>query len=259
MKDINLDSAQPHCPPDCPFLSPRSFLPDTLPFYCDKYEIYLTSTDNLPDRCDQCRGISRTVQEKGLRFIKTICPNNNRLLGAFQSLKKTEQKMFVDLMEKTGFLKLLPTNPEATADLMLDHILLAYQNHEEKIGSPEFKKFSADLNKIADDTPTLLSRQNKTLLMNLFQVMDNSEKSMMNSILQSPGRLKSFLKQFDHQPKDMDLLKDTRRILYEENDKLMRDKIQEQEKIKTQDKTKDLHRQLNINQMKRLKEQQRQH
>ena len=249
---MNLDPNQPHCPPDCPFLSPRSFLPDTLPFYCDKYEIYLTSTDNLPDRCDQCRGISRTVQEKGLQFIKTICPNNNRLLGAFQSLKKTEQKMFVDLMEKTGFLKLLPTNPEATADLMLDHILLAYQNHEEKIGSPEFKKFSADLNKIADDTPTLLSRQNKTLLMNLFQVMDNSEKSMMNALFQSPGRLESFLKQFDHQPKDMDLLKDTRRILYEENDKLVQEKAREQEK------TKNTQRQLDIQQIKQLKEQQRQ-
>lgn len=121
-----------------------------------------------------------------------------------------------------------------------------------KSARPNLKNFSADLNKIADDNPTLLSRQNKTLLMNLFQVLDNSEKSMMNALFQSPGRLESFLKQFDHQPKDMDLLKDTRRILYEENDKLVQEKAREQEK------TKNTQRQLDIQQIKQLKEQQRQ-
>lgn len=252
MKNMNLDPEQPYCPPDCPFLSPRFFLPDTLPFYCDKYETYLTATDNRANRCDQCRGITKSVSAKGLQFIQTLCPGNLRLMAAFKSLKKTEQKMLVDLIQKTGLLSVLPMQEESSADVLLDHILLTYQNHEQKIGTPEFKKFSADLNKIADDNPTLLSRQNKTLLMNLFQVLDNSEKSMMNALFQSPGRLESFLKQFDHQPKDMDLLKDTRRILYEENDKLVQEKAREQEK------TKNTQRQLDIQQIKQLKEQQRQ-
>lgn len=249
---MNLDPNQPHCPSDCPFLSPRSFLPDTLPFYCDKYETYLTATDHLANRCDQCRGISRTIQEKGIHFIQTLCKEDTRLITAFQSLKKTEQKMFVDLIKKTGLLGILPTSEDVSSDTLLDHILLTYQNHEQKIGSPEFKKFSADLDKISDANPTLLTRQNKTLLMNLFQVLDNSEKSMMNAIFQSPGRLESFLKQFDHQPKDMNLLKDTRRILYEENDKLTQEKAREQEKMKN------IQRQLDIQQLKRLKDQQRQ-
>jgi len=249
---MNLDPNQPHCPSDCPFLSPRSFLPDTLPFYCDKYETYLTSTDNLANRCNQCRGITKSISAKGIQFIQILCPGNLCLMSAFKSLKKTEQKMFVDLITKTGLLTILPKQETISSNTLLDHILLTYQNYEQKIGSPEVKKFSADLDKIADDNPTLLSRQNKTLLSNLFQVLDNSEKSMMNAILQSPGRLESFLKQFDHQPKDMNLLKDTRRILYEENDKLVQEKAREQEKIKN------TQRQLDIQQLKRLKDQQRQ-
>lgn len=62
-------------------------------------------------------------------------------MAAFKSLKKTEQKMLVDLIQKTGLLSVLPMQEESSADVLLDHILLTYQNHEQKIGTPEFKKF----------------------------------------------------------------------------------------------------------------------
>ncbi len=224
MKKSDFDPAQPYCPPDCPFLSPRSFLPNTLPFYCDKYETYLTADEKHTNRCARCLGVSRTVAQAGLKLIQDIAPNNPTLPTAFNNLSKTTQKMFVDLLTKTG-LKIIASDENIkNADMLLDKIVMTYNKHIQHTGSPEYKKFNALLDKISKDESTLLTKQNQTLLANLFMVLDNSEKSMMNAIFKSPGRLQSFLKQFDHQPKDSNLLKDTRRILYEENEKRLADK-----------------------------------
>lgn len=79
----------------------------------------------------------------------------------------------------------------------------------------DIKKFKKLLDEMEFNGGGILSRENKTLLENLFKVLDASEKKMMMSIMQSPGRANAFLDQFNHQPKGQTLLKDTRRILYE--------------------------------------------
>ena len=46
-------------------------------------------------------------------------------------------------------------------------------------------------------------------------VMDNSEKDMIKNIMISPKQADTFLKQFQKQPQDKDLLKNVRAVVYE--------------------------------------------
>lgn len=211
-----LDPQEPRCPKDCPYLGMRTFLPNTLPFYCNQYETFL-GADNAQRilRCARCRGIAANVVEEGLAFIDSYMVDHftiEETKRAFLRLDYGFQKMFVGLVAKTGVQITFTDSESGQTESFEEVILQARQDHKKKVGSPEAQSFKDVLD--ADGMP-LMSRQTKTLLMNLFLVMDNSEKEMMKNILQNRHQVDSFLEVFQKQPQDQDLLKNVRALVYD--------------------------------------------
>ena len=204
------------CPKDCPFLGMRTFMPNTLPFYCNQYETFLGATPaRNVRRCASCRGTSDNIVETGLAFIDSYVVDHYRIEVtklAFMKLAYGFQKMFVDLVSKTGVQIVLDAGEEANPDTLSDKLLAARQEMKDKYGSPEAQDFKDLLD--GPDMP-LISRQAKTLLTNLFLVLDNSEKEMLKSILQNNSQVEAFLETFQKQPQDQDLLANTRAIIYD--------------------------------------------
>ncbi|MBR6411915.1 MAG: hypothetical protein IKS41_01990 [Alphaproteobacteria bacterium] len=204
------------CPKDCPFLASRSFLPQTLPFYCNKYDTFLgANMRQNPRRHFACCGILQNIVEDGLSFIDSYTVDHYRIeetKNAFLKLNHGFQKMFVDLVSKSGVQIVLDASDHENPDVFADKILKARQEVKDKYGSPEAQEFKGMLD--AEGMP-LLSRQTKTLLMNLFMVMDKSEKEMVKNILQNKNQVEAFLESFQKQPQDNDLLKNVRALVYE--------------------------------------------
>ena len=205
-----------NCPKDCPFLASRSFLPQTLPFYCNKYDTFLgADLRQNPRRHFACRGVLQNIVEDGLAFIDSYRVDHYRIeetKNAFLKLNHGFQKMFVDLVSKSGVQIILEAGDHENPDVLSDKILKARQEVKDKYGSPEAQGFKDMLD--ADGMP-LMTRQTKTLLMNLFLVMDKSEKEMLKNILQNKNQIESFLESFQRQPQDNDLLKNVRALVYE--------------------------------------------
>ena len=204
------------CPVDCPFLASRTFIPNTLPFYCNKSDTFLgANPDQTPKRSFQCRGNLQNIVEDGLSFIDSYTVDHYRIeetKRAFLKLNHGFQKMFVDLVAKTGVQIVLDATDHENPDVFADKILKARQEIKDKYGSPEAQGFKDMLD--AEGMP-LMTRQTKTLLMNLFLVMDKSEKEMVKNILQNKNQVESFLDNFKKQPQDNDLLKNVRALVYE--------------------------------------------
>ena len=204
------------CPRGCPFLGMRSFMPNTIPFYCNQYDTFLGGSPlHTVRRCSDCRGEPNNIVETGLSFIDSYTVDHYRIeetKRAFLKLEHSFQRMFVDLVSRTGVQIVLEPGEEDNPDALSDKILLKRQDMKDKYGSPEAQEFKGILD--ADGMP-LMSRQTKTLLMNLFLVMDNSEKEMMKDILQNPKQIESFLNSFQKQPQDQDLLKNVRALIYD--------------------------------------------
>ena len=208
------------CPSDCPFLASRTFMPQTLPFYCNQYDTFLgTDLSQRPKRSYLCRGIVQNIVEDGLSFIDSYTVDHYRIeetKQAFLKLNTGFQKMFVNLVARTGVQIVLDASDHENPDVFSDKILKARQEMKDKYGSPEAQGFKDMLD--AEGMP-LMTRQTKTLLMNLFLVMDKSEKEMMQNILQNKNQIESFLESFKKQPQDNDLLKNVRALVYEYDQK----------------------------------------
>ena len=219
------------CPKECPFLGMRTFIPNTLPFYCNQYETFLgvTPTQKVA-RCPKCRGIKMSAEEQGLQFINAFMVDHytiDRTKHAFLKLDSSFQKMFVSLVAQTGAQIILDSDEDENPETFSDKILKTRQELKDKYGAPEVQEFSG----ILDSGFPLMERQTKTLLMNLFMVMDNSEKDMIKNIMINPKQADTFLKQFQKQPQDKDLLKNVRAVVYEADRKrqleLARNRVQE--------------------------------
>ncbi|MDY6407562.1 MAG: hypothetical protein SPL08_02500 [Pseudomonadota bacterium] len=216
MNQQMLSSDMLECPKNCPFLVSRSFIPQTIPIYCNKYDTFLgADLHQNPRRYFACRGVSQNIVEDGLAFIDAYTVDHYRIeetKRAFLKLNHGFQKMFVDLVSKSGVQIVLEISDHENPDVFADKILKARQDVKDKYGSPEAQGFKDMLD--AEGMP-LLSRQTKTLLMNLFLVMDKSEKEMIKNILQNKNQIESFLENFKKQPQDNDLLKNVRALVYE--------------------------------------------
>jgi len=219
------------CPADCPFLGMRTFMPNTVPFYCNQYDTFLGgSALKQALRCANCRGVEPNIVEAGLAFMDAYPIDHytlERNKQAFMKLDYGFQKMFVDLVAKTGAQIILEADEEDSPEALSDKILKARATLKGKYGSPEAQDFKDLLG--ADGMP-LVSRQTKTLLMNLFLVMDNSEKEMMKNILQTPTQVESFLESFQRQPQDQDLLKNVRALIYDYDKKILLEQAREMAK-----------------------------
>lgn len=238
MEKSNFDTGYRFCPADCPFLSPRSFIENVLPFYCDKYDTYLPTAMGKILKCGRCLGEARSVSERGKLLIESM-DNAPVLLAQFNQMDHFTQQMFVELVSKTGQ-KFSGNDTEN----LTDRVLLFYKNYQEYIGSPDVKDLKGLLDKVGDNFPDLLTKSENTLLMNLYYIFDSSEKQILKNILQNEGATKSFLTQFSKQPKDNDLVRNVRSVLYEYDRPL----------DKAKEKTTEQQRKLDIERIKSLKE-----
>lgn len=231
----DLSSAQKTCPTDCPFLSPRNFLPEFLPFYCDKYEEFLGALPSKKTkRCDQCRRKVLNVDKAGISLIEAYTQpliSIPETQSAFIEMNKGFQRMFVELLRKVGRQIGLNFGESAGYDVLSDKLLNGWKNAQDLAGSPELKEFKSILGDLASSSPDLLSGQTQNLLSNLFQVLDKSERLMLKSVLQNPKQVESFLQEFSHTPKDMSLLKNFRGLLYDYDKKDRQRAQQEREQM----------------------------
>lgn len=204
------------CPTSCPYLAVRSFLPNTLPFCCTKYNVFLGMTPaKRVSKCDLCMGRTPDVVKTGLSLLDAQSSRTSDLKQAFLQMKPSDQRFVVDILSKKGFrLRFIPLK-RITPVSLLTSVLLLHQENQRSQHSTETQNFVQLLNLVGDDTDPPMDGITRTLLTNLFQVVDASEKGMLLAILENPARLKNFLNQFSSLPQDQNLLRNFRSLLYE--------------------------------------------
>ena len=205
------------CPINCPFLASRSFVPKTMPFYCEKYATFLgMDSGKKVLKCSACVGMRSDMVQTGLSLLEAqLLPQGliNQMKQSFLDMPIASQKTFVSILAQIGC-QLYPEGNEKmtpfTLMRMAQHAWLNARRREESAEAQEFMKL---LDVVGGDSP--LDGMTKSLLSNLFQVLDGSERSMMITIMENPKNLESFLKSFSKTPHDKDLLKNFRALLYE--------------------------------------------
>lgn len=204
------------CPTNCPYLAVRSFLPNTLPFYCNQYANFLgmTSTRRV-HKCALCLGKQQDILKTGLTLLDAQPSRIADLKQAFLQMKPADQRFVVDVLSKEGFQVRFTPLKRITSVSLLTEVLRLHQENQRHQASAEAQKFIQLLNLVGDDTDPPMDGMTRTLLSNLFQVVDASEKGMLLSILENPARLKNFLNQFRSLPQDQNMLKNFRALLYE--------------------------------------------
>ena len=210
------------CPINCPFLASRSFLPKTMPFYCEKYATFLgMDSAKKVMRCAVCQGIKQDIVQIGLALLEAqMLPQGliNQMKQSFLMMPLQSQKNFVAILSQIGC-QLYPENNEKITPFTLMRMTQkAWLNARRKEESADVQAFIKLLDVVGGDSP--LDGVTKTLLSNLFQVLDASEKSMLLAIMENPKNLEAFLKSFHNTPHDKDLLKNFRAILYEAHHRL---------------------------------------
>lgn len=238
--DFVFKEGELECPKDCPFLGQRTFLPDTLPFYCNKYETFLGQKRiDSPLKCARCLGVKRDFSQEGMAFISAYTGEKAKMIletqQVFLQMNPTYQHIFVDFIAKTGAQIALTEDKQAIPETLLDAVLLAWKQRSDTVGSPEYQEFKTVLDQVSVDFP-LMARETQTLLMNLFMVMDNSEKEMLKHVLQNARQIESFLDSFSKQPQDRDLLRNMRALLYDydRREKIYQQEVQRQQMRETQ-------------------------
>ena len=204
------------CPTDCPYLAVRSFLPNTLPFYCTKYASFLgmTSTRRV-QKCALCLGVQLDILKTGLALLDAQPSHVADLKQAFLQMKPSDQRFVVDILSKEGFQVHFTHQKRITPVSLFTEILRLHQENQKCQLSAETQNFIKLLNLVGDDTDPPMDGMTRTLLTNLFQVLDATEKGMLLAILENPARLRNFLNQFSSLPQDQNLLKNFRSLLYE--------------------------------------------
>ena len=203
------------CPTNCPFLGFRSFLPEVLPFYCEQYTCYLGMTPaKKVVKCPLCQGINTPIQQRGLELLEACAGPTTELKKAFLGMRSGDQQKLVDILAQSGInLSGIGLKTITPVNLLAEAMRLAYEKKKRE-QSPEVQEFLKLLDVIgSDDDP--MNPATKTLLSNLFQVLDNSEKGMLLAVLENPTRAKAFLDVFSKMPHDQNLLKNFRMLLYD--------------------------------------------
>jgi len=216
------------CPVNCPFLASRSFLPKTMPFYCEKYATFLgMDAGKKVVRCSACEGKKQDLVQTGLALLEAqMLPQGliNQMKQSFLMMPLSTQSVFVSILEQTGAQLYMETNEKMTPFLLMRLAQRARLNARRRAEDPEVQEFIKLLDVIAGGG-TPIDGMTKTLLSNLFQVIDGSERSMLLAIMENPKNLESFLKSFGKTPHDKDLLRNFRALLYEAHRDLVQQNI----------------------------------
>lgn len=211
------------CPTNCPYLAIRSFLPNTMPFYCTKYENFLGMNNaKRVQRCALCQGCNHDIIQVGLTLLDAQASRIADLKQAFLQMTPADQRFLVDVLLKDGFQLHFTPLKKITSVVLLTELLRLRHENRQKHTSAETQNFIKLLSVIGD-TGTPMDNATRTLLSNLFQVIDASEKAMLLSILENPANLKNFLNSFSKIPQDQNMLKNFRALLYDTNRQMQND------------------------------------
>lgn len=203
------------CPTNCPFLEIRSFLPESLPFFCEKYSTYLGMTPaKKVVKCPLCLGVSISISQQGLELLETAFTRTPELKKAFLKMYPRDQQKLVDILAQSGIQINWEKQKAVTPVSLLAEVIRLFYEKKKREQSPEVQEFLKLLEVIGTEGDPMNS-STKTLLSNLFQVLDNSEKGMLLVILENPVRAKAFLEVFSKMPHDQNLLKNFRMLLYD--------------------------------------------
>lgn len=218
------------CPADCPFLADRSAFPQLIPAFCRRHEVFLGG--KAPLRCPECRGESLNAAAEGLALIDAYTAPDDAIADtkeAYRGLSAAFQRIFTDFVRRTGAQVFLTVGEPRTPAALIDKTLARWQERENQLNSPALQDWHEAL-----ETPfgSGQLRATKTLLTNLFMVLDNSEKEMLKNVLSNPQQVEAFLKQFEKQPQDRDLLRNTRALLYD-YDKRRQDRREHEQMMRT--------------------------
>ncbi len=206
-----------------------------LPFYCEYFEQYLgIGDDSLPLRCAECLQKKENYVHAGLAFISGFTSPKISIEDtkeAFLAQKPPFQKMYVEIIKKTGRQIGIYLGEPATPQILSGNLIKSLYDIWKGLDSPEFQEFK-DILENADSPfgDVLLTRLENTLLQNLFQALDKSERSVLKGAVESQSLSASFFKEFRSMPKHSNLLKDLRRVLNEYDPKIQ--KAQEIDKQK---------------------------
>ena len=207
------------CPSNCPFLGMRSFLPETLPFFCERYNLYLGMTPaKKVAKCPLCQGRNVSIQQQGLELLEVLPSHTAELKKAFLQMHSSDQQRLVDILAQSGIQIKWPSGKVLTPISLLMETARLWTEKKKREQSPEVQEFLKLLDVVGTDGDPI-DGMTKTLLSNLFQVLDNSEKGMLLAVLENPARAKSFLDSFSKMPHDQNLLKNFRMLLYDFNAK----------------------------------------
>ena len=203
------------CPTNCPCLEIRSYLPNTIPFYCTKYATYLgMNPAKKVMQCPLCLHKKVNFTELGLELLETNTKHTAEFKKAFLGLRSGDQQKVVAILAQSGIQPQWPMGrPITPINLLAEVSRLAYEKKKQE-QSAEVQEFLKLLDVMGTDGSPM-SPATKTLLSNLFQVLDNSEKGMLVGLLENPARADSFLKAFGNNPKNQSLLKNFRLLLYD--------------------------------------------
>ena len=223
-----------HCPEKCPFLKIEPQVRGIIPYHCELFETYLPFDGDVL-RCSDCLGDNQHgVQDEGLGLISASPSNTEKLSAkwAFRRFSKEAQATFVEYLKQFG--KGISI-PKSVRKLTSPQLALLEQQVIDmlKDTAEEKKEQSADRQDIEnllksknEQFPGMLDKQTNQLIVNLYLVMDASEKSMLKSILNNPKSLDAFLEKLKRMPRNDSLLKNVRREMTELYDTQERERAQ---------------------------------
>ncbi len=219
-----IEEKESQCPVNCPFLASRAFLPKTMPFYCEKYSTFLgMNAAKRVVKCASCVGKKQDIVEWGLVLLEAqFLPQGqiNQMKQAFLEMPAASQKTFVSILSQIGCQLIQESDVNINPFTLMKTAQYAWVAARRREEAPEAQAFLKFLDVVGGGSDPL-DGVTKTLLSNLFQVLDGSEKSMLLTIMENPKNLEAFLKSFKNTPRDSDLLRNFRAILYESHQRLI--------------------------------------
>ncbi len=210
------------CSENCPYLRKT---PDTdlrrLPFYCDLFRLFLAKQGEHIRRCEQCIGITLNASQEGFNLISSYPDpsiDKRKTKWGFHRLPPEAKDRFVRLVKQSGVTMGVDNEMPLSTPKMLKS--LSTQMEDLSVRAPEFETekkeaFTTILKKLNEEHPDLINEATKDMLTNLYLSLDASEQDMMQTILASPGRAESLVKNVKEMPSNDHMVKDLRRTLDE--------------------------------------------